>query len=338
MKQKDGQAFVKECMRTRVVAAPVSGVELTHDDGVLMLGSCFTDEIGSRLENGLFGVIHNPFGEMYNPLSVADALERILDRRGFSEDDLVMDASGVWHCWWLHSSFSSVDPEKVLDAGNSALSRASAIMDCKRPPVIMLTFGSAYCYRHKDLGVTVANCHKFPQSTFDCVRIGPDEIIRRWDNLLDKFYSLYPSAKIIFTVSPVRYLSYGPHGNTVSKAVLHLAVEELCRRDNVYYFPAFEIVTDDLRDYRFYADDMVHPSKMAADYVYDSLLSWLCNDETLSLAAECAALKRRFMHRPLVDNPKAYSTFLRQSYAEVDRLIESRPCLECRRDVFFKKK
>ncbi len=329
--------FVKSDYRTQVQMPVYADMRLTHSDAVLMLGSCFTDEIGSRLYRDMFDVLHNPFGEQYNPLSVADALERIIEHRKFCEEELVADDAGVWHSWALHSRFSSVDKDRVLRLANEALERAHALLfSGDRQVFVMVTFGTAYYYRLvSDNGMAVANCHKFPAGKFARHRLGLEDIVNVWDPLLERLSEKIPEVKVLVTVSPVRYLSYGPQDNSLSKAVLLLAAESLCRHHAVHYFPAFELVNDDLRDYRFYSDDMVHPSKQGADYVYSGLLGSICNDETLGLVRQCRSLVSRFAHRPLVDNPSEYQRFITAARHEVDVLINNRPELAPRRQRFY---
>lgn len=329
------RGFIKEDFRTRLQMPAQSGPRLTHSSRVLMAGSCFTDEVGRRLCADMFDVVHNPTGEQYNPLSVAMTVERILDGRTFGPDELLKDPAGVWHCMALHSRFSSVDPQKVLTRANAALARAGEMLGGEGDKILMLTFGTAHCYRLKESGEVVSNCHKLPSGLFDCRRLSTGEITDVWRRLMRKLQAQVKNLSVVFTVSPVRYLSYGPHGNTLSKATLHLAAEQLCDEFGAEYFPAFEMLCDDLRDYRFYAPDMVHPSAEAADYVYGSLLNWMCDADTLDLARRCRSLMKRAAHRPLTDNPAAIEAFREATRNEIDQLIESRPCLKPRRERFF---
>lgn len=271
--------------------------------GIVALGSCFSDEIGLRLKDSGFHIEQNPFGTLYNPASIASALRRIMYDREIGMEDLV-EHEGLWHSWHHHGSFSRPTAEECLEACNSSLHRAHEAL--KQASLLMITFGSAWVY---DLvcskqcvvcsdatqdGVsplntmTVANCHKLPQDNFVRRRMSVDDIVSLWRPLLDELHACYPSLHILFTVSPMRHIGDGLHGNQLSKSTLLLAVDELidkelpsARRKKkgvklpelehpvTVYFPSYEIVLDELRDYRFYDADMVHPSSLAVDVVWD---------------------------------------------------------------------
>ncbi len=329
---KSSSTYHRHDYRTRVQWKAASGVRLDHTQGVLMLGSCFTTEIGARLTRDMFDVSANPFGVLYNPMSVADALDRILKNRCYTDADLVCDHQGVWHSWSLHSSFSSVNRERVLLAANESLARARAVLEREGDTVwVFITFGTSRCYKLVDEGTIVANCHKYPQAAFVEIDLGIEDIVNRWRPLLSELREVVPDVQVVFTVSPVRYLAYGPAGNSLSKALLRVAVEQLvAENDNAQYFPAYEALADDLRDYRFYAGDMVHPSDEAANYIYSLLTDGLCDEATRGLADECRRLRSRVSHRPLVDNPDAIDAFAMQTRLSAEDLARRYPFLGSR--------
>ena len=251
--------------------------------GIVSLGSCFSDEIGQRLRDGDFHVEQNPFGTLYNPASVASALKRMMYDREVGMDDLV-EHDGLWHSWHHHGSFSRPTAEECLEACNSRLHQAHEAL--KQASLLMVTFGSAWVYELE--GSVVANCHKLPQENFVRRKMSVDDIVSLWRPLLDELHACYPALNVLFTVSPIRHIGDGLHGNQLSKSTLLLAVDELVdhelpparrKRKGVkvttpdhpvtLYFPAYEIVLDELRDYRFFDPDMAHPSALAADIVYD---------------------------------------------------------------------
>ena len=282
------------------------GFGLGLEDGVVTLGSCFADAIGTRLEEGGFRVERNPFGTLYNPLSVAEALERIVDCREITSDDLVQH-DGLFHSWHHHGSFSRPNVEECLAACNSRIRQAhSALRDAR---VLMLTFGTAYVFSltpdsaEEGTGMVVANCHKLPPRHFTRRRMTVEETVGRWKPLLQKLITYNSELIIILTVSPIRHMADGAHGNQVSKATLLLAVEELVSIFNpqfsISYFPAYEIVLDELRDYRFYGPDLSHPSALAEDIVYDRFQRATMTPATIQQAHNNAKAARRQRHIPL---------------------------------------
>ena len=251
--------------------------------GIVSLGSCFSDEIGMRLRDSGFHIEQNPFGTLYNPASIASALRRMMYDIEVGEEDLV-EYEGLWHSWHHHGSFSRTTAEGCLEACNSRLHQAHLAL--KEASLLMVTFGSAWIFEHE--GAVVANCHKLPQQMFVRRRMSVDDIVALWRPLLDELHACYPSLNILFTVSPIRHIGDGAHGNQLSKSTLLLAVDELVDKDLppakrkkkgmkmedqerpvTLYFPSYEIVLDELRDYRFYDPDMVHPSSLAVDMVWD---------------------------------------------------------------------
>ena len=251
--------------------------------GIVSLGSCFSDEIGMRLRDSGFHIEQNPFGTLYNPASIASALRRMMYDIEVGEEDLV-EYEGLWHSWHHHGSFSRTTAEGCLEACNSRPHQAHLAL--KEASLLMVTFGSAWIFEHE--GAVVANCHKLPQQMFVRRRMSVDDIVALWRPLLDELHACYPSLNILFTVSPIRHIGDGAHGNQLSKSTLLLAVDELVDKDLLpakrkkkgmkmedqerpvtLYFPSYEIVLDELRDYRFYDPDMVHPSSLAVDMVWD---------------------------------------------------------------------
>ena len=256
---------------------------IDYATGIVSLGSCFSDEIGKRLQEGDFHIEQNPFGTLYNPASIASALRRIMYDREIGMEDLV-EHEGLWHSWHHHGSFSRATAEECLEACNSRIHQAHEAL--KQASLLMITFGSAWIYERE--GQVVANCHKLPQENFVRRKMSVEDIVSLWRPLLKELYSFHPHLSTLFTVSPIRHIGDGLHGNQLSKSTLLLAIDELvdselppAKRKKkgakveepdhpvTVYFPAYEIVVDELRDYRFYEADMVHPSTLAVDVVWD---------------------------------------------------------------------
>ena len=247
------------------VAAEALPFSLDWQSQVLSLGSCFADEMGRRLSDSGFVVEQNPFGTLYNPASGASALRRIMDDHEVQAIDLVQH-EGLWHSWHHHGAFSHPTADETLAACNQRLHQAHRAL--REATLLVVTFGTAYVYEYH--GQVVANCHKLPADQFTRRRLTTDEIVSLWSPLLDELLVRHPSLSILFTVSPIRHLADGAHGNQLSKSILLLAVDQLVARQaqRVAYFPAYEIVLDELRDYRFFGPDMAHPTALAADIVW----------------------------------------------------------------------
>lgn len=252
-------------MRFRTEIEPIRfPFALSHSTPLLLLGSCFSDEIGARLCDDGFNVLHNPLGPLFNPLSVEKCLQRSLQHHDYSESELISGPRG-FHCLDFASRYSGEDAAAIVEELNAGLDSIRKHAALK--PVLILTYGSSYIYEYH--GVPVGNCHKFPAGEFTRRRLSINQAAEAMLSCC-RMASDSGIEHIILTISPVRHLDEGLHGNTLNKSILHLAAEKVMEVfDKVHYFPAFEILNDDLRDYRFYAADMKHPSSTAVDYIYD---------------------------------------------------------------------
>ena len=242
-------------------AAPVS---LSYNDRIAVMGSCFADEIGERLAVAGFKVLTNPFGTLYNPVSIGNAVARLGSGVPFTAEDVVeMGAGAGKYCsFWHHTSFARDTVEAFLENANQALEEATAFWkDCNK---VIVTLGTAWAFRADATGETVANCLKRPAAEFTRYRLSVEQAAA----ILQELVRRNPDKQFIFTVSPIRHLADGAHGNQLSKSTLLLATEGL------NYFPAYEIMMDELRDYRWWAEDMVHPTKQAAAYLCDRFIEW----------------------------------------------------------------
>ena len=277
-------------LQTPVGLRPSPGL-LSQSDRILAVGSCFADETGRRLADDGFRVCINPFGTLYNPVSVCNALSRLASAAPFTAEDCVeMGAGAGLVCSFSHhTSFARETPEAFLEHANARLAEAAACWKaCNK---VLVTLGSAWCFRSVATGETVANCLKRPAGEFERYPLSVEQTAAMLERLIKRF----SDKQFIFTVSPIRHLADGAHGNQLSKATLLLATDRL----DAPYFPAYELLLDELRDYRFYAEDMVHPSAQATDYIYERFLEWsLTPDDRLTLDAR-RKLLRFERHRPL---------------------------------------
>ena len=272
-------------------------VPLRAGDEIMVLGSCFADETGRRLAECGLDVCVNPFGTLYNPVSVCNSISRLQCGVPFTQEDCVeMGAGAGLVCSFSHhTSFARPTPEAFLEHANAALEAASARW--KSASKVLITLGTAWCWRHLPEGEIVSNCLKRPAGEFSRERL----TVPQTAALLKSLVQRYPDKFFVFTVSPIRHLSDGAHGNQVSKSILLLALEEVCAAfpDRTVYFPAYEILLDELRDYRFYAEDMVHPSLQAAEYVFGKFLSFAFPDEERSRLEERRRAFKASQHRPM---------------------------------------
>jgi len=294
-------------MNFRTVFSPIKAdFTLSPERPVVALGSCFADYMSARMRQTLWNVV-NPLGTLYNPRSIANALEAAVcseDKALSRFRDSLFIREGIVHSWMFDSRISCGDTEQAVcrflhmrDEMQESLQQAGALF---------VTFGTAWIYQLADRHeYIVANCHKMPSAGFVRRRMGIDEIAELWGDLANRLASLYPNLRIIFTVSPVRHIKDGFEGNARSKATLLLAVEKICADNtNCSYFPAYEIVNDDLRDYRFYASDMIHPSTDAVEYLWDIVCHTYLDADGIELLCRGEALRRAFAHRPLVVTDK----------------------------------
>jgi hypothetical protein len=313
-----------------------SSAKITYRDRTMFIGSCFASSIGSQMQKGKMAVMINPAGTVYNPVSVCNTLDMIMDGREFKQDDLYFH-DGMWLSLLHYTNFSSEDPDIVLEKINDTLKNASIFL--QDAGFLFITFGTARIYIWKKTGTIVSNCHKIPSIFFSSELLSVNEIVDLWTRKLDGLASLFPHLKVIFTISPVRHLKDSAHGNQVSKSVLFLVVEELLKHSSKpQYFPAFELMMDDLRDYRFYDDDMIHPSAAAIDYIWDSFSKTYFEDSTGRIWNEAMKIFRACNHRFQTDSPSKKKIFAEKILKQISELESKIPSLRFseERDYFMK--
>jgi hypothetical protein len=285
----------------------VSYQKISHKEALLMLGSCFSEHIGRRLSDLKFNLHSNPFGIMFNPESMRMMLDRMMEKRQFKDED-VFEKDGQWFCFEAHSSISANTKAGLLNTLNAIIGEWSRKL--KTADFLSITFGSAFAYERKDNKQIVANCHKLPQALFNKVLIEPQYLIASYKTLLEKLKQFNPSLNILFTVSPVKHLRDGVEENSLSKAILLQAVHGLVKTfDHCFYFPAYELVTDDLRDYRFYKEDMAHPNEQAIDYVWQKFINVYFNEETCLLCEQLEQISQAMKHRFFHENSETTMNF-----------------------------
>ena len=308
------------------VELPEKEVKICHSERIMLWGSCFVENIGKLLQENKFRCVVNPLGILYNPISIAESLQQVLAKKVYEEKDL-FQSGGMWHSWMHHSDFSSSSLENCLKRINGNMSMTAETLS--DTDWLVVTWGTAYVYYLQQTRSIVGNCHKQSEKLFVRKRLEVDEIVEVWKRLLGDLRTFRPQLKVLFTVSPIRHAKDGMHGNQLSKSVLLLAIDELCKTcSDCYYFPSYEIVMDELRDYRFYADDMLHPSKVAVDYIWKRFSQKYFSTPTIDLISKATKLSQRLNHRPLTDNVAQIEKFHGETERLISDFIDAHPFLQ----------
>lgn len=300
----------KTLFRTPVTVAKTSD-SIRPGDGILFMGSCFAGNMGRFMVEARFPALVNPFGVLYNPFSIARAFNAMMDLQIPDESELVYN-NGLWHSFYYHGNFSHPEATEVVRQIRETTLLSHTLL--KNARFLVITFGTAYVYEHRDLHQVVANCHKFSESDFNRYLLDPEDIIAHYKELIVALRVYNPTLHIIFTVSPVRHLKDGAHGNQLSKSVLLLAVEQLTSLfDKVWYFPAYEIVLDELRDYRFYDAAMTQPNDIAINYIWEQFMDATFSKEAHDYYNEVQKVIRARLHRHTGHKTAEYRMFLQKT-------------------------
>jgi GSCFA family len=282
--------------------------DIDYQTPILSIGSCFTENIGVRLNDLRLPICINPFGIVYNPISMSESINYLMTDKYLTEND-IFQYNGLYHSWQHHGRFSSPDKAKILRGVNSEIIQARQILP--KAKVLMLTLGTAHVFLENKSYQVVANCHKVPASYFEQKRLSVEEVVENLTYTFDSILRQNIDCQIIITVSPIRHIKDGFIENQRSKATLLLAAEALCHQyANVHYFPAYEILMDDLRDYRFYEADMIHPNSQAIDYIWQQFLTTYFSEKTQNIMREVSKLNAMQKHRPLHSDTEGYHQFV----------------------------
>ncbi len=293
--------------RTEIEIGKV-GVTIEPDSKLLFMGSCFATNIGTECTNRGFSTLINPFGVTYNPRSLTEIL-RLLDRNEKVNENNFRYVNGSWCSMLNHSTFNSKSRDGLVTNVNRAVIEGHEYL--KTATHLFITLGTAWVYYDKELECVVNNCHKIPEAKFNRGRLTVEEIVENFSDYIDNRITNRGS-KIIFTISPIRHLRDGLIGNSTSKAILRCAVDILCEKysDIVSYFPSYEVMIDDLRDYRFYDADMVHPNGVATSYIYSIFEKYYLSSSTIEYTKKMERITRAMNHRVLDSNSDSYSLFI----------------------------
>ena len=305
---------------------PDSSFKIGYDTPVLSIGSCFATHIAEKLNYHFIDTLSNPNGILFNPISIAENLRNTIAGNAHNKADLV-EHDGLFHSWRHHHSYSDVDADMMIDHLNRNTKMANDHLG--KSKIILITFGTAFAYKYLKTNSIVANCHKIPNNRFEKIRLSVLQIVEEWEVVIKELFKFNPDADVIMTVSPVRHLKDGFIANQRSKASLILAAETLSNRfPNVHYFPSYEIMMDDLRDYRFYNDDMLHPNSQAIDYIWGRFVTSHMSEDTQSIMQEIAQFQRIKAHRVLLPESESAIIFQKSKEAKWEALVKKYPFLK----------
>ncbi len=308
-----------------------SAFEITHADKLLSIGSCFSENIGDQLLNNKFPIIVNPYGILFNPISIIQSLQQIINNKQFSESDIFYH-NQHWQSFYHHGRFSNINKTTCLNNINNAITTSN--QQVQNLDYLILTLGTANVFVHKKSNQIVANCHKVPNSEFERKRLNVDEITTAFEPIFNQLKTINPKLKIIFTVSPVRHIRDGLVENQRSKATLLLAIDTLVAQyDFASYFPAYELVLDDLRDYRFFNADMIHPSKLAIDYVWNYFSEIYFSNKTKQIIHQIDKIIQAKNHRPFDEDSKMHQNFIQNQIDKIHQLKKQYSFLDFKMDL-----
>lgn len=296
-----------------------SSFQISHSDKLVSIGSCFADCMGNRFHEAQFDIQSNPYGVLYNPFSVFGNLERALNKEAIEASQIIDYKASYFH-YQFHSDINANSILEFSDKANAI--NHSVLESLTNANYLFITLGTAFVYFLKDTAISVANCHRQPAEIFEKRMLSVDEIVQAFGQFYRCLKVQNPNIKILVTVSPVRHTKDTLELNAVSKAILRLSCHEIVRRNenNVSYFPAFEIMTDDLRDYRFYKEDMIHPTIQAETYIWEKFSESYFGEETLKINKEIAEIQSALSHRPFNTETEEYGKFIKNTEAKILKL------------------
>ena len=296
---------------------------INYSSKVLLLGSCFAQNMGEKLEYYKFQQCTNPFGILFHPVAIEKLIARAVNQNWFTSKDVFLQ-NEQWHCFLAHSNLSNTSKEDLISALNSALEKLrTSLLEASH---VVFTFGTAWVYKHLEKDTIVANCHKVPQKKFVKQLLSPDDVSDVLLGIETKLRTINPTCSIINTVSPVRHIKDGLIANSRSKAHLIAGVQEIVSPDKLnYYFTSYEIMMDELRDYRYYKEDLIHPNQTAIAIIWNAFTgSWIC-PETAALQKKIATIQSGILHTPFNENSKAHIHFKKDLEVQISQVQKALP-------------
>ena len=307
-------------LQTKVSIKQATKSCIDYQSKILMLGSCFSDNIGNKLNYFKFQTSQNPFGILFHPVAIENLVTNAINQKKYTEEDLIYH-NEIWHSFDAHSSLSSLDKNEIINHLNSAITSTNKKLE--EASHIVITLGTSWVYRHIESDKIVANCHKIPQKKFLKELLSIDEITEILASLIALIKSVNKNVSILFTVSPVRHLKDGFIENTQSKSHLITAIHQIIdERKSTYYFPSYEIMMDELRDYRFYNEDMIHPNKTAINYIWERFVSTWFSEDSKPTMATIDTIQKGILHRPFNENSEAHLKFLEKLQTQQNALVK----------------
>ena len=306
-----------------------SSFPIDYDSKILLLGSCFAENMGEKFDYFKFQTTINPFGIIFNSVSIEKLIRRSIEKRKFTENDIFFH-NDLWHCFEVHSELSNSDKDAFLESLNDLISSTNKQLNDSTH--IIITLGTSWVYQNIASNEIVANCHKVLQKQFTKELLSILQIEESLESIISLVHSVNPNCKFIFTVSPVRHMKDGFIENTLSKAHLIAAIHSVLNRkfstslelttQNNIYFPAYEIMMDELRDYRFYAEDMLHPSQKAVDYIWIQFFENYISESQFGLMNDICSIQKGLNHRPFNPNTKSHQKFLEATKIKIGKIQE----------------
>ncbi len=292
--------------------------KIDYNSKIMLFGSCFAESIGERFINSGFNVNLNPFGVIYNPSSIKENIKLLINEKYLTNNNLQF-SNNQWYSYNHHSKFSNIDKDICLNSINSSIKFSAEYI--KNTDYIFFTFGTSWVYKLIDEDKIVVNCHKQPAKIFERYRLSINEIVESYKSLIAEIKAINKNVKLVFTVSPIRHWKDGANGNQLSKSILLLAIDEIINNtNNTFYFPSYEIVNDELRDYRFYTDDMIHISTIGVDYIWSKFKNSFFSDKTQNLIVQVSKLHKALNHRTVNSNTEEYKMLIEKSLLKIESI------------------
>ena len=309
-----------------------SFIDITYHDLIMVFGSCFAENMGKKFIENKFQIDVNPFGIIYNPESIIRSIKRLHENKTYNSEELFFH-EGLFHSFDHHSSFSDISRKACLQKINEQLTLSSC--NLRKTSRLFVTFGTAYIYRLKETGQVVNNCHKLPAKLFTRERLSVKQIVENWEESLAGLFEMNKDIVLIATVSPVRYWQDGVHENQLSKSILLLAIEQLQQSfpGRIVYFPAYELLLDELRDYRFYAEDLFHPSDSTIQYIWERMVDTYMNSLTQQLIKDVNQVKKALNHVPMNRQNKLYKQFISQTLLKIEQINAKMPYICFKKEI-----
>ena len=312
---------------TTKIPVQKSTFPIDYDSKVMLLGSCFAENMGKKFDYFKFQATTNPFGIIFNAVSLEKLIRRAVENRTFTENDIFFH-NDLWHCYEVHSELSNSDKDAFLESLNDIIRSTNKQLNDSTH--IIITLGTSWVYRNIESNEIVANCHKIPQKQFTKELLSIHQTEESLQSIISLIHSVNPNCNFIFTVSPVRHIKDGFTENTLSKAHLIAAIHKTITHhpSPITYFPAYEIMMDELRDYRFYAEDMLHPSQTAIDYIWIQFFENYISESVFGLMKEICSIQKGLQHRPFNPNTESHQKFVLTLEEKMKRINEKLPTIQ----------